>query len=60
MKCKKLEELPVVNEWQSVYCPDCKHFHEGECNNPSRISNNDVLCPFDGKKLPVKEIVETK
>lgn len=44
-RCKKLDELPVVVEWQN--------YSLGECCNPSRTSQ-DSKCPFDGKKLPVK------
>jgi uncharacterized paraquat-inducible protein A len=54
--CKQLNRLPVVNEWQKVYCPACGHYCQGKCENPKRSSEDDP-CPFDGKPLPVVEVV---
>ena len=55
-KCKKLDDLPVVSEWQNaVYCPNCAHYSKGQCSNPARISAESA-CPFDNKELPVKLI----
>jgi hypothetical protein len=57
-RCKKLDELPVVNEWQQkCMCPSCGHYFQGKCENPQRHSEKDP-CPFDGKELPVKEVEE--
>ncbi len=41
-----MDELPVVNEWQTkIYCPNCKHYCTGRCNNPNRKSDTDP-CPL--------------
>jgi hypothetical protein len=58
--CKKLEELPVVSEWQNpVLCPACGHYCKGKCANPNRTSAADP-CPFDGKQLPVQEVKDAQ
>lgn len=51
-RCKKMDELPVVVEWQSaIYCPNCAHYSSGECRNPLR-TGPDSKCPFDGNSRP--------
>lgn len=46
MRCPKMDELPVYTEWQSkIYCPNCKHYSTGECNNPQRKTETDP-CPM--------------
>ena len=60
MRCKKMDELPVVTEWQNeIYCPNCKHYTTGECKNPARVDENSK-CPFDGKELLVKLVEESE
>ena len=40
MRCQKMEELPVVTEWQTkIYCPNCKYYYSGQCCNPERKNN---------------------
>lgn len=51
-KCKMLNEVPpVASEGQlNVQCPDCKFYGPHcECSNPVD------RCPFDGKRLPLRE-----
>lgn len=58
MKCKQIEKLPVVNEWQKVLEPDCKHHHHGCCCKLDRVNENDP-CPLDNVDLlPTKETTE--
>lgn len=58
MKCKQDARLPVVNEWQKVLEPCCKHHHHGYCNKPDRFSEKDP-CPLDGvNPLPVRESID--
>lgn len=46
MHCPRMEELPVVTEWQTkIYCPNCKYYSSGECCNPDRKNNTDP-CPI--------------
>ena len=46
-KCERLDEMPpVVNEWQTVYCPACKNYCEGKCKGST--------CLFADKKVPIK------
>lgn len=46
MRCPKMEELPVITEWQTkIYCPNCKYYFSGECSNPTRKNNTDP-CPL--------------
>jgi hypothetical protein len=54
--CKKLHELPLVaTEWQqTTWHPDCEHYYQGTCGNPTR-SDDPTPCPFDGKALPLRE-----
>jgi phage FluMu protein Com len=54
MKCKQLDKLLVVSEWQDVLCPKCKHYFKGKCLNTSRTSENDE-CHFD--KVPLQTVV---
>jgi hypothetical protein len=55
--CKKLYELPsVATDWQqTTWCPDCKYYDCGTCNDPTRTGDNTV-CPFDGKAMPLREL----
>lgn len=58
MRCKKLDELAVVGEWQdTVVEPDCKHYDCGRCRNPGRLLP-ECRCPFDGREMPVREVKE--
>ena len=46
MRCPRMDAMPVVTEWQTkIYCPNCKHYSTGQCNNPAR-KNNDDPCPM--------------
>jgi hypothetical protein len=56
--CRKLRELPpVLTEWQqSTWCPACDYHDRGRCLNPTHAAGN-VACPFDGKVLPLREMV---
>jgi hypothetical protein len=56
MKCKQLENLPVVSESQmNIKCPVCSHYYQGQCSNQNRKKEDDP-CPFDNKVLPTKEV----
>lgn len=58
LRCKQLERLPVVTEWQgSIHCPSCKHYFKGKCSNPDRTKDSDP-CPFDDKELVTEPIEE--
>lgn len=47
MRCPRMDELPVVTEWQNrILCPDCKFYHKGTCQNPIREKETD-RCPFE-------------
>lgn len=51
MRCKQLDRMPVVSEWQQeVLCPQCGHHRDGSCGNASR-SHLESPCPFDGVPL---------
>lgn len=53
-KCPKLDENPVVTDWQmKIVCPDCKHYCNGQCNNPKR--KEDEPCPLDIKMKEVED-----
>lgn len=46
MRCVKMDEQPVVNEWQLKFlCPKCKHYACGQCHNPHRKEETDE-CPM--------------
>ena len=53
--CNQLRNMPsVYTEWQQdILVPDCKHYDNGECHNPTRISECDG-CPFDNHETPTK------
>ena len=47
MRCPKMDELPVINEWQNqILCPNCKFYYNGTCKNPERKKETDP-CPFE-------------
>lgn len=54
MKCKQIDKLLIVNEWQQETCPNCKHYCEGKCLNPDRLEANDP-CPLDQIELKIKD-----
>jgi hypothetical protein len=54
-RCKKLLLIPAVaTEWQqAIFCPDCDHYDDGVCSNPT-LTNEGWPCPFDNKALPLR------
>jgi hypothetical protein len=55
--CKHVVALPpVIGEWQQA-CkqPQCSHYCQGGCCNPSRYSASGP-CPFDDTVLPLEEV----
>ena len=59
MRCPRMDQLPVINEWQTkIYCPNCKHYASGQCCNPTRKNDNDP-CPLANVE-PVEIAAEFK
>jgi hypothetical protein len=51
--CKQMSKLPpVVSDWQQCQQPQCSHYCDGMCSNPSRQSAS-ARCPFDDMELPL-------